>query len=414
MRNVKINIPEKHYCGMQTRSNESIPLGFITPYGTNSAAQKRMSTVDKWASNYAAKKTLPSQILDNVPISGFKLSDTIKRVSSWGSGNVIWRIDDPRGFELEITNNNLMQIMLCASIIDTEIMCPCVWGREGANNILIPIDSPLYKNAIKNTERQSKKISIKDVQPGNNVVLQNGTTGVYLGSFFDITFNDSSSNEYPTRLPKIDSKKKHFILTKIPEHGWRSGKECILAIASPKIAEIKNTSTITLLESQEIINSAINKEDLLIVDGRWNSIYSFIGVTSDNNTLLSLTLEEINDIINFSKERNNYFTKQVVIADIGNPETLLYTNTSCVCSANDEIKSKYDKPKAFVILRSSLENGVIKYKFIQQLGHSRASNSYFSHENIELTEILPRIKKWYSITFNFVDSTTGASVHLPI
>ena len=46
----KVIIPEKHYVGMVVRNGSKIPLGFITPWGDDKAAQKRMKTVDDWAS----------------------------------------------------------------------------------------------------------------------------------------------------------------------------------------------------------------------------------------------------------------------------------------------------------------------------------------------------------------------------
>ena len=46
----KITIPEQMYLGMLWRENE-VPLGFLTPDGTDSAAIKRKQTVDNWVSS---------------------------------------------------------------------------------------------------------------------------------------------------------------------------------------------------------------------------------------------------------------------------------------------------------------------------------------------------------------------------
>ena len=53
--NKAIKFPEKHYIGFQTRDDDFLPLGFMTPDGTDSAAVKRKQTVDSWASGYRNK-----------------------------------------------------------------------------------------------------------------------------------------------------------------------------------------------------------------------------------------------------------------------------------------------------------------------------------------------------------------------
>ena len=46
----RIHIPETHYVGinLERNSKDEVPLGFLTPGGTDSAAKKRQSTVDQW------------------------------------------------------------------------------------------------------------------------------------------------------------------------------------------------------------------------------------------------------------------------------------------------------------------------------------------------------------------------------
>jgi hypothetical protein len=101
-----IKIPEKHYVGMVKRQTEKIPLGFITPWGNDAAALKRIATVDSWAKQgHYGNKALPAMTIDNVPMNGFRMTTDI-RSSSYG-GVDKWRIEDPRGFELEITSHNL-------------------------------------------------------------------------------------------------------------------------------------------------------------------------------------------------------------------------------------------------------------------------------------------------------------------
>ena len=50
MDNKSIKFPDKHYVGFQSRpSVDEVPLGFMTPFGTDKAFEQRKSTVDTWA-----------------------------------------------------------------------------------------------------------------------------------------------------------------------------------------------------------------------------------------------------------------------------------------------------------------------------------------------------------------------------
>ena len=104
-----ITIPESFYLGMLWGEN-SIPLGFLTPDGTDSAAQKRKQTVDDWVrrnQGYRSKNRVDTTVVKNELLSGFKLTKSQRR---WSTSNVVWRVIDPRGFEIEISSENLMKL----------------------------------------------------------------------------------------------------------------------------------------------------------------------------------------------------------------------------------------------------------------------------------------------------------------
>ena len=70
-------IPVKHYVGLIKRENSKLPLAFITPWGEDSAAKKRIDTVNTWAGNtrnWRGHTQLESQIIENVPLIGLKIS----------------------------------------------------------------------------------------------------------------------------------------------------------------------------------------------------------------------------------------------------------------------------------------------------------------------------------------------------
>lgn len=188
--NKAIKIPEAHYVGFQKRSSDTVPLGFMTPDGTDKAAQKRKATVDTWAkghSYYADKEqVLPSKTFENKPLTGFRIGRTVIH-GGWGATHSKWRIEDPRGFELEITSGNLSQIIDCTTIENGEILEKCIWGRLGAENVLVPINSDAYKTATENTKRIKSSASIKDLKIGHHITLKNGTEALYYGRWYVVT-----------------------------------------------------------------------------------------------------------------------------------------------------------------------------------------------------------------------------------
>lgn len=182
MNNYAIKIPEKFYCGFQQRSDDEL-LGFLTPFGTDSAFQKRKYTVDSWAKQNRNKPPLEPKIFDNELLEGFRLDRHIKRYG-WNGGNVVVRVEDPRGFEAEISVANLCKLIENNIIEAGLIKAKCIWGRDGARNVLLAENSEPYLVAIRNTERGKKSIPVKDIRPGNEIQLKNGKTGIYMGPVF--------------------------------------------------------------------------------------------------------------------------------------------------------------------------------------------------------------------------------------
>ena len=246
-----LKLPEQWYVGFSARSQDDAPLGFMTPEGTDKAAQKRKATVDGWRAKDIAARTI-----DNKKLTGFKLSDSVRRYSSWGNGNVKWRITDPRGFELEITSPNLMQILNCSTVEQGEILDACIWGREGADNILIPVTSELYKTAVADTKRQDMKVSLKDVKPGNEVTLQSGERFIFLGDWYQVLKSENFKGYGESYdVTTNNDKKKRYFLKSI--RGEDASYQEIQVVATPKVATIDKDSTLTDVECFDIIMDAI-------------------------------------------------------------------------------------------------------------------------------------------------------------
>lgn len=294
---VGAKIPEKLYVTKQYRQDTI--LGFMSPYGTDSAFKKRQDTQLGWAYRQASEytkfsysdwwsiqhnsykllymkkddqielmewvedlslpeidlpesyqqfhKALPTvpscrlqkvekhelapEILDNVPLSGYEFSKEVRR-HGWNGGNVVWRVKDPRGFELEISSSNLARIIDCSVIKEGRIEEPCIWGRAGAANVLLPISSDIYKSANKRTEQTNNKISLKDINLGDVVqLLDDENEYAYYGKFF-LLQNNYDANYSNVEIGKSYLERYVFIRTD------SDVKHIIKLFSSPKVVKI--------------------------------------------------------------------------------------------------------------------------------------------------------------------------------
>ena len=132
-------------------------LGFATPFENNKAFEKRQKTVDYWAQDIRRwdpvskrnvhKPALPPQIIDNIPRSTFEIINLIRR--AYRTNNVLWRVNDPRGFELEITSENLSMILDEVGILKGGVIAnDCVWVRIGPQNHLIPEGCKIWNEVV--------------------------------------------------------------------------------------------------------------------------------------------------------------------------------------------------------------------------------------------------------------------------
>lgn len=187
-----IKRPDEFYVGFKKpETGTTVPLAFLTPFDNTAAFQKRKETVDNWAQGYGRwvngqyvhDPHPEAKVIPNEPIAGFTIAKSVKR-NGWNAGNVVWRIEDPRGFEWEIPSANMAQILIQSGVNAGVINGKCVIGRLGSNNILIPEGTDLWDQMEKDMDKRKAKASakvIKDFNRGQWVTLKNGEEGWYLG-----------------------------------------------------------------------------------------------------------------------------------------------------------------------------------------------------------------------------------------
>lgn len=174
-----IKIFPQLYVGLKDQSQTSSPLGFAAPYENNAASRKRQETIDGWCGVRYGKPNPHAKIIDNALVDGFEVTDDIKRIY-WGGGNVVWRVLDPRGFELEISSANLMALLKTTTLNQGRIEGKCIWGRDGATNVLLHADSEPYQESLKSYSTANEKTAA-GIAPGTRVTVRNGDSLIYLG-----------------------------------------------------------------------------------------------------------------------------------------------------------------------------------------------------------------------------------------
>lgn len=163
----KSYIPEKfHFCSMETRYYGS--RSYLRPVSESDSANKRI--LDGFDSKDG--KNVVKTIFENKPMSGFRITNHYSE----------WRIQDPRGFYIEVTQESFNNLISKCIIDHGEIVSKCVWGWN-KKAILISEDFPEYSAAKKNSEQVKGKLSELKIGSRFNFNLDQ-SENIYLGKYY--------------------------------------------------------------------------------------------------------------------------------------------------------------------------------------------------------------------------------------
>lgn len=184
-------IPSKLRVGfVEDESTFTGKLAYVIYYDEKGKIRKETS----WE-NWRDKK-IEALELDNTPMLGYMLNRGVERYGYHGSGRSMIRVHDPRDFEFEISIDNLVGILMNNDVSKRDIQGECVFAWAGPELILLPTNSEEYKSSQRYTEKQSLKVSTKDLIKGATYVKKKDpekTEYRYLGYFewFDYMENTS-------------------------------------------------------------------------------------------------------------------------------------------------------------------------------------------------------------------------------
>lgn len=156
-------LPKKIKVGFQKRQGTYTgQLAYII-YFDDAGVLRKEKSWESWRS-----KEIDPLEFNNVPTSGFVLNKKVGGYkSSWNFRNAYVRVYDPRGFEFEITVENLMYILenndcIKGKGLDGEF----IYAWDKTNLVLIPVNSQDYIDSTQFTSVQSNKVTKKDMVVG--------------------------------------------------------------------------------------------------------------------------------------------------------------------------------------------------------------------------------------------------------
>lgn len=252
--NTNIFIPTKINVGFQNRKDTYTgKLAYVVYYDEKGKLRKEASW-QNWRD-----KEIPNEEFENEPIEGFVLNRRAGGVEEswgWNPRKTYCRVYDPRGFEFEITIANLLWILEnCNSIKGKGLEGEFVYGWDGKELVLVPIESPDYKEIQEKNKivHNNEFIKAKDLIIGATYETLKGDRYVYMGRFdrFEKKYNQYYEDPYSWNKCKVgwtypldetwvkdrlypmddyryrfDNKGKHFFFIDLCNNSdWR--KECV-------------------------------------------------------------------------------------------------------------------------------------------------------------------------------------------
>lgn len=178
--NNQLFIPNKIKVGYQERSGTYTgKLAYVIYYDSKNKLRKEASW-QGWRD-----KKIQDNDFDNVPTEGFVLNKKVGGYKSdWNHRATYARVYDPRGFEFEISVENLLYILQETDCTKGKgLLGEFVYSWSGTDLILLPVGSCEYSKCKVYTDLQGKKVSAKDLIQGAVYETKKQEKLIYLGRY---------------------------------------------------------------------------------------------------------------------------------------------------------------------------------------------------------------------------------------
>lgn len=189
--------------GFQNRSDTFTgQLAYIIYYDEKGKIRKEQS----WE-GWRDKKIDPKEF-ENIPTEGFTINKDIKRYSGewFSSTRTMIRVHDPRGFEFEVTTENLIGILMHTDCLRRGLVGEFVYAWMGKELVLLPTNSEEYQKAVKYTTGLSKKVSAKALVPGISYKTKREGNVIYIGRMNWYSYKDEHWYYHTWEGPRKEQK----------------------------------------------------------------------------------------------------------------------------------------------------------------------------------------------------------------
>ncbi len=194
-------IPKKIHVGFQSRNDTFTgKLAYIV-YEDEKGVIRKQTSWDGWRD-----KKIDAVVFDNTP-TRYVINKGVQRNGYFGTGRSIARIYDSRDFEFEISIDNLIGILMHSDISKRDIHEECVFAWYGKDLVLLPVNSEEYQSSMAYTDKQSLKVSAKDLVKGYTYEVKKASsdcTLIYIGYLPNYT-----QTRYQALKGQSGGKKKH-------------------------------------------------------------------------------------------------------------------------------------------------------------------------------------------------------------
>lgn len=200
MANERLNIPQTLKVGFNERGDTYTgKLAYVTYVNAKGEIAKQVS----W--NGWRNKNIDVETYDNEPMEGFVLNKHAGGYKSgWNFRQSKCRVYDPRGFEFEITIENLLFILQeCTSTRGKGLEGKFVYAWSGPDLVLLPVDSEDYK-ASTSLINKKEKLTVKTLKLGAAYKGKDDNYLIYIGKMnWYVWSNVSIDYGYYRKLDKV-------------------------------------------------------------------------------------------------------------------------------------------------------------------------------------------------------------------
>lgn len=197
--NTRMFIPKIINVGYQQRKDTYTGKLAYVVYTDEKGIIRKEASWNSWCHSSLGKDTF-----DNTPTSGFVLNKHVGGYKSdWNFRQSYCRVYDPRGFEFEISIENLLFILdNCNCMVGKGLEGEFVYAWQGTELVLLPVNTETYTKASEYTSviSENKTFTKKDLQIGDIYKDKNDKCHIYLGEY--CKYSNIWSKEPGTNLGK--------------------------------------------------------------------------------------------------------------------------------------------------------------------------------------------------------------------